>query len=263
MTSFATCKFFDDCRTEVNGKKTYIGGYGNDLIAGSLPIKLNTLWVQLSYGSSVDAPELPVRVNISIPGKTDKISLDLPVSEMPEIPKDVDVKAFRVSFDFPIFDVVLSEQGRIVVEVETENQNVVRAGVLKITSNSSPDANSIHLPHMDIPELIEAFSRIQEIKSDSTSHYKNITSKIFDEFLCQIPKLPSSINKEIRLQVGENRILVFFEKQFKEIPSVHVTSLSDDIKFRVTEIYKYGFSLDIEYLSSVQDHPRFLFKYET
>ncbi len=76
--------FCDDVREEVGGKTTYVGAYKSDLIVnGDFPVTLPKLAVCIIWSQSMDEDDLPVEIEVSIPGREDPIiKAELPLQRV-------------------------------------------------------------------------------------------------------------------------------------------------------------------------------------
>src|SRR5260370_3780201 len=141
--------FCEDSREEVNGKLSLIGCYGADLriLGGQFPILLPKLGFHITVRLPIDAPNLPLKILVYLPGQrddqptltTDATIPDELIAEHESKPRDAKRDAligseltFRgIRQHFVLSPVPITEEGLIRVRV-VYGDTRIRAGVLKI-----------------------------------------------------------------------------------------------------------------------------------
>jgi len=245
--NFATVTFADDLRHESNGKRIVVGVYGRDIIFNELPQSISQIWACIRYGTDIDNVDLPVLVEVVIPGAEDSQTMEVNMPPPPpNFKDDPEMTVINVTLDFRLENLDFTESGTIKAYVHTQSGERVPAGRLNIVdlSEKEKEETSATIPFNAFPMLVVNYAHmIAQGNTSDAADFANEAFKVLGKSL--IGQNIDEIKKAIgdRVPVGPQHVAVIFPEPLKEAPALEVIPHYDDVEAIPVDISRFGFGV--------------------
>lgn len=241
MTRSASCIICEDVRIEANGKATFIGTYGTNLLTNSFPLELPQLVFAITVRSSIDNPHRKMAIIIELPGVDDRVfdspafpemlleSVKSPTALYVETRRSVTLKPFKAV-----------ESGRLRVWVETEAEKIF-AGSLNLQLHSE-SANVLN-----ISAIVRAISFYHAVKEKNDPREGSLATYMLD-FLTEL--VPEAVLRQGKssepqlIDLGSNIVKGFFPTPQKTAPSIEFICSPDTLDAKILKTDEFGFLVE-------------------
>jgi hypothetical protein len=127
---FATALFCDEVRSEMGGRRSFMGVFTGDLVVPFFPVAIDRMAVVVNLQSSLDVPMDPRAVVITLPAG-EEIRIDVVIQPIPAHVLEGARRKF-LAIEIALRQLMLTEAGRIRAEVNLADDSIVYAGSLRV-----------------------------------------------------------------------------------------------------------------------------------
>lgn len=235
--NFATAAFFDDVRHEVSGKVTYIGRYSRQYLVRRFPFTINTLHVEVTFGTDRNEPDFASEIWVYTPESNEPLVSQLgapPENYENTLPKDAEV--LQSVHGLTLADIEVSAPGEIKLEVHTKSGNIIPAGRLFINVLPAPSPRNWHLDSLNA-----IIGHFHALGSTESGIFEKSAIALLRQIVANTQADKRDPQKECRIPLSPTKCLVLLSSEVKDLEkrlrideSSDAVELVEDVGFVVT-----------------------------
>ena len=239
--NYATCCFFENLRIENNGKRIRIGEYVRDMRVNKFPIDFPEFWLQIKYVTLIDEPEVPVAVEVDIPGVKKPKRFELGSIDFSNPPDTSDVTMRCLNIDLPIGPLILTSGGDISARVVTESGSTVRAGRLKVMGE---ETGGIALPLNLVPPALAYYKRLADTADARTrQRFAGWIVETLASGMTATDVEGILGNQDRRIQLSNTCVMVLLVPARNTRPSITLSFPNEETKAKIKNVSRFGFEV--------------------